>query len=348
MKKGRSLEEVLREIEEFSNTKEDYIINTQGVRFECDEGFALRLPDNNAYGITEIAHGQIAGALNIPNRYYDRMRTMAPDLLANNVNHWFQNNPQKRMIRTLKGDARAFLSDRYRRLDNEDLAEAMLPILGKFPNIRIESCEVTDSRFYIKAVTEQLSGEVSKGDIVYGGVVLSNSEVGQGALKIEPMIFRLVCKNGLIVPDYGMKKFHIGRVQGIEEMFARLSEETIEADDKAFWLKARDILNYTLTEEVFGKIVGNMREAKDDVIKIDPIDAVEKLSKKRGYSMEEQRSILTNLLSHEEPTRYGLSNAITRTAQEVASYDRATFLEYEGAEVLMMPKNDWKALAQIA
>jgi hypothetical protein len=33
------------------------------------------------------------------------------------------------MLRTLDGQVRAVLSDRYRRLDNFDLAESVLPIL---------------------------------------------------------------------------------------------------------------------------------------------------------------------------------------------------------------------------
>ena len=33
------------------------------------------------------------------------------------------------MVRTLDGKARAFLSDRYHRIDNEQIAEAVLPVL---------------------------------------------------------------------------------------------------------------------------------------------------------------------------------------------------------------------------
>ena len=37
------------------------------------------------------------------------------------------------MVRTLDGQVRAVLSDRYRRLDNYDLAENVLPILQQLP-----------------------------------------------------------------------------------------------------------------------------------------------------------------------------------------------------------------------
>ncbi|MBL0089244.1 MAG: hypothetical protein IPP44_22195 [Ideonella sp.] len=38
------------------------------------------------------------------------------------------------MVRTLDGQARAFLSDRYRRLDNYDLCEHVLPMLQRLPD----------------------------------------------------------------------------------------------------------------------------------------------------------------------------------------------------------------------
>src|SRR6185369_9125843 len=100
-------------------------------------------------------------------------------------------------VRTFDNQVRAFLSDSYRPLDNFDLAEAVLPKLAGL-GCRVESCEVTESRFYLKAVTERISGEVKKGDVVQAGLVVSNSEVGQGALRIEELDFRLVCLNGMI------------------------------------------------------------------------------------------------------------------------------------------------------
>jgi hypothetical protein len=361
MKKGRPLEEVLRELEAFSHAKEDFVVDTQGLRFHHDvftqesggmsrirREARLQFPDGGTFGVTDIAHVQIADSMGIPAKYYNRMRQEAPELLEENVNYWLQDTSMKRMVRTLNGNARAFLSDRYRRLDNEDLVEAMLPVLSRFPGMRIESCEATPSRFYLKAVAEQLQEEVAPGDVVYGGVVISNSEVGRGSLRIEPLIYRLVCSNGMIVPDYGLKKFHIGRAVETDELFARLTDEAVEADDRAFWLKARDVLNSTLTKEVFGKIVSTMSSAKDHLIKADPIDVVERLSKKKGFSMEEQKSVLTNLLRHEESTRFGLSNALTRASQEIDSYERATEFEYLGADILMMPQSEWKELAEVS
>ena len=50
------------------------------------------------------------------------------------------------MIRTLDGQVRAVLSDRYRRLGNFDLAENVLPILQRLDGARFESVELTTRR----------------------------------------------------------------------------------------------------------------------------------------------------------------------------------------------------------
>lgn len=72
------------------------------------------------------------------------MREERPDLLAYNANTWFKQENSQRMLRTLDGSARAYLSNRYRRIDNIDIAGVTLPILGGLPDIRFESCQITE------------------------------------------------------------------------------------------------------------------------------------------------------------------------------------------------------------
>ena len=104
------------------------------MEFKADEKGAvitLRIKGNNhTFGISELAHQQIASRLQIPYRYYQKMQEQQPALLQENVNTWLHDAPERRMIRTLDGSMRAFLSDRYRRLDNLELCAAVLPIIN--------------------------------------------------------------------------------------------------------------------------------------------------------------------------------------------------------------------------
>lgn len=172
MKSGVSLQQMLTEVKRQSESKEDYLIAPNRLRMESyGKEMFLHLSDDSGteliepMTITGIAHRQIGTHLRIPAAYYDRMREERPDLLAYNANTWFKQESSQRMLRTLDGSARAYLSNRYRRIDNIDIAGVTLPILGGLPDIRFESCQITESRMYIKAVNPRLQAEVSPGDI---------------------------------------------------------------------------------------------------------------------------------------------------------------------------------------
>ena len=152
--------------------------------------------------ILTTAHRQISTYLDIPLKYYERMRTEAPELLAYNVSRWFQRvEPAPRMLRTLDGHARAFLSARYRRIDNYDVAGIVTPVVGEMPEVQFESCELTEDFMYLKVVNPRLQDEVRPGDVVQAGVSISNSETGRGAVNVCPMLYRLVCTNGMTVTN---------------------------------------------------------------------------------------------------------------------------------------------------
>ena len=65
-----------------------------------------------------------------------------------------------------------------------------------------------------------MQAEVSPGDIVQAGVIISNSEVGLGSVSIQPLIYRLVCSNGMVVNEAAARRNHVGRVTDSEENFS--------------------------------------------------------------------------------------------------------------------------------
>ncbi len=98
-------------------------------------------------------------------------------------------------------------SDCYRRLDNLELCAAVLTVIQEMQGSQIESCEVTPTHLYLKVVNRRLKAEVRVGDVVQAGFVVFNSEVGLGSLRVEVLVFRLACKNGLICKDLAQKKY---------------------------------------------------------------------------------------------------------------------------------------------
>ncbi len=131
MKQGKTLNELAKELERQRLARKDFIADTAGLEVVTDSNGVTKVmmgftDISGEFVISDIAHQQIATRLQIPFRYYQKMRLEYPELLDKNINSWFARTNEKRMLRTLDNRLRAFLSDRYRRLDNLELAEAVL------------------------------------------------------------------------------------------------------------------------------------------------------------------------------------------------------------------------------
>jgi hypothetical protein len=359
MNQGRSLTDLARELERQRFTRRDYVAETTALTVVTREETDARSGDVEISGLngtplplTEYAHAQMSEYTEIPKVYYDRCRKADPALLATNLNHWLHNEPDKRMVRTLDGNVRAWLSPKYRPMDNYDLAETVIPELME-RSCQIESAELTERRFYIKAVLGSLEMEVrhskQPGDIVQAGVVISNSEIGSGALKIEPLVFRLVCRNGLIVPDAALRKYHVGRATQGDGVFEVLSDEATRADDKALWLRVRDVVRNSFDRDVFAAIVQKMSDAAEQRIEsADLAKVVEVTTRRLDLPERVQGSVLMALAAGSDLSRWGLVNALTSVANTEKDYEVATELERAGGKVLELAPRDWRVIAEAA
>ncbi len=370
MKSGKSIVAIATELERQMETRKDYVAK-QGaltaVPIQGEAGgfkpkdIALTGVNGKPLELTTYAHSQFAAALEIPQKYYDKMRVAQPELLANNINTWLKADPERRrMIRTLDGKVRANLSDRYRPLDHFDLAHASLPALQE-AGAQIVSAEVTDLRFYIKAIFPTLSTELPEGfkygdgqhkfldkDLVIATVTISNSEVGAGSLKVEAGFYKTRCTNLAIFADAGMKKYHVGRsaVAELDSAVELFTDETRKADDKAFWMKVRDIVKASCNREIFLSQVEKMRAATTDrIVSTDLPQVIEITRKKFGLPELLQGELLTHLIQGQDLTRWGLLNAVTRAAEDQPNYDFATELERAGGKILELAPTEWKAIA---
>lgn len=348
MKLGISLTELAQKIEENEAQKKDLVSDTRELRLASD-GDTLAINGHAEVKLNEIAHRQVADRLGIPAKYYDRMKAEQPQLLADNVNTWFQKKPERRLIRALGTTGRAFLSDRYQRIDDGPVMRTALPVFAEHPGLKIVSCEITERKLYLKAVYPKVQGEIKVGDVVQTGVCLTNSEVGLGAYSVVPLIERLICKNGMIVNDHRLRVQHVGRrIEGDDNVNELFADDTKEQDDKTLALKVRDLIKHFLSEEFLAGQIVKFRGAAENMIEGHPVKAVEVLSKRLGFNEEESGGILRYLTTGGDLSQWGLANAVTRLSQDISSYDRATDLEVAGGKIIDLPANDWKSIAKAA
>ena len=340
MKQGmKSIENLYRELMCQREARKDLVADTRSLSVSTEHGISTLsiFTDKDIYNfkVTDIAHRQIADRLGIPFKYYERMMNEYPQLLDENINSWLKFKAEKRMLRTLDGKLRAFLSNRYRRLDNLELLDHILPVIMQMKNCSIISCDITETHLYLKVINKSMKAEIVPGDIVQAGFVVSNSEIGLGALKVEPLVYRLVCKNGMISRDYAHKKYHTGKnVEDTDNAYELYSDETLQADDKAYFMKVQDIVSAAVDETKFLLTVDKMCQAKNIKTGDNPVETVEILGDKYLLNKNERASVLRHFIMDRDFSQFGLVNAVTRTSQDVDDYNRATELERIGGTIL--------------
>lgn len=378
MHKGKSLQEIAVELDRQRTSRKDFIAPQGKVEVKVVEGevvndkpvshVVLAGLNGEPKQINRYAHKQMADLLKIPVSYYERMLAEQPKLLADNLNTWLHADPSnKRMIRTLDNRVRAVLSPKYRPLDNFDLASAVLPKLAEM-RAEVVSTELTETRLYIKAIIPSLSDELpgnmqwgvghnavaATGGRTYGrdgrlvsAIVISNSDVGAGTLRVEPSVFTTWCTNLAIMMQAAMKKYHVGRAFAAEEDFSIYRDETRAADDKAFWLKVQDVVAQAFSEDAFKAAVRQIREAAStEIVSKDlptvVVEAVEQLALPPASS----DSILSALARGGDLTKWGLSSAITQVAGDTKDYELATAMERAGGEILVLDGPKWERISK--
>jgi hypothetical protein len=350
MKTGRTLQELAAQLDRNTAAKSDYVADTREITMSPDTA-ELQLAEVVSTP-TEHCHGQIATFTGIGKRYYEQMRDDSPALLAGNVNHWFHKEPSdkpvRRMIRTMDDTARAFLSDHYLRIDNEQIAEVALTVFRDVPEINVVSCDVTDKKLYIKAVFPRTEREVKVGDPVQSGVVISNSEIGLGRQRVDPFWMRLWCLNGCasMVKGSGFSRIHRG--SKIDNDGIVYQQDTVEAATKAILLQTRDAVTQFADPKYFERFVQRLTDASQTKAIERPVKAVEVLAKTVGFSQTEGESILEKLIRNGDYSQYGMLNAVTNLANDIDSYDRATELEFLGGQILDLNPKQWETIALAA
>lgn len=167
--------------------------------------------------VNDGAHRQIADRLKIDWRYYERLLKGAPELLAQNVNWWFEREPERRLVRMFNpitaGDerrfaryaeadlhgpefpvvrtaARAFLSASYRPVDHGSLLNVVLPEVRARGAI-LREWNLTDTRFHARFLTvDRDAAEVvralrERDPVKYGGGHVMIHEVLRQGLELR-------------------------------------------------------------------------------------------------------------------------------------------------------------------
>jgi hypothetical protein len=358
MQTGMTLQQLAAQVDTMRQSRRDFRAHDAAIQMTTRFGHApvqLDVRGAGSFGINPIAHEQLAEKLGIPKRYYDRMLEEAPGLLAGNVNEWLRKGDDTRLVRTLDGNVRAVLSKAYRPFDYDAALEAVLPVLAE-AGVTVESCQITERRLYLAVTDPKLQAAIRPGhhvflknvgdDLVVPGVVISDSEVGFGRLKVEGFIKRLECYNGLITTNcFGRN--HVGRAKAVAggEVEIAIGDDTKEAEDKALSLRLRDTVKEFLSEANLAKETARLRTAAENRLTGDPVKVIEAVAVEVGLTEPERGAALRHLIEGGDLSGWGVANAVTRLAHDAESYERNIELQRQGNLVVELAQGQWSALA---
>lgn len=352
MRTGQTFQSLASQLEDLRDNSKDFLVPVSKLEMDGDANLTFSNGSVKHYELNNWSHRQLATYVDIPQNYYERLRAQNKRLLSENVNHGLLRSPQteQRMLRTHKGNIRAFVSSRYRRLDSFDLFEAVAPVMIQ-NGLTVQSCELTDQRMYLQTTTPRIQGEIKKGDVVQYGLTISSSDVGAGSVRVEPLLYRLVCLNGMI-SSTAIRKFHVGKNQTDDGNYELLTDSTKDLTDAAFWAQVRDVVAASMRQEVFQKEIARLQlAAEQKITNFDLPEVVELASRHVGVT---NKSVKDNMLAYLANgadgaglTKWGLANAFTFAAnQDSVSYDDAVELERIGSKIIDLTKNQWSEIAE--
>lgn len=326
MTKNKNLQSILDGLHTELETKQDLMIDPREL-WMSDEG-KLITPANPGIDLnhhtTDWALGQLASKIDagLPIRY---LRKCPPELQAENVNHWLgemQKDNRERapwMFRTQGKMVRGILSERYSPFDDHEILDVLNQMLGK-GNVDTAWWHRDDGGFHLRMTFEDLTTTVGKlhdgtPDVHKVGIHVENSEVGKKSLKITPVVYRLICSNGMMgwATDGDIfKQRHLYLKP--HEMYGRVTEAVGQA------LRVGD------------GAIEKLREAKETHIK-DPLDVIKQLSEKNKYSKEFTEKVQGRFMQESGDNAFYVVQAFTRASQD-GSPDFQTGIETDSTKML--------------
>lgn len=352
MKQTMPLATFAAEIERQKNAKRDYIAPANFLK--VDQTGALIVPIKGSevpFTMRDTFNSQLAREIKFPAAFYNESRVSYPEQWANLVNAMLADDPRHRMVRTLDGDARAYLSNSYARIDNWQIAEMVLRLAQQYnKDWQVVGSHVTDNGMYIKALTHWQT-DIVPGKPVRMGWIIENDEIGRASASVRTLMEMRWCTNGAI-KELANRVRHAGRpylpavINGSFEM----SNETRAISDSLLMSQMRDMIHATISEKNFTEMVDNFRNSRQDTIPTatNVSKVVEVTAKEFGIRDTEQTSILRYLSEGGELNRFGMIDAVTLAAQHVESYDYSIYLEEVGGKMINMPTKQWDKIITLA
>lgn len=294
--------DVMLELEEEEERKQDIIIPMQDLRME-DDGSLF----SNEYGRMEVgdeAFKHLAKEFKLNHSHLQLLRDEElMDNVADQFNHFFKNTgiSNRKKFRMVDDRVRGIINPNFTSYDDLDLLSTLGDLRETIPELQLEEYYRDDKRSHARFIledTERIVGfdseEDGNPDSVQVGFDVQNSEIGYGQLQIAPMLYRLVCSNGL------------RRASSNGDKISRRTRSFAKVDlDK----NIRDSIEHSINDST--NTIASIQRSKDIRIE-DPYAEIEDIGKKERITKKEVEGIQDAFDIEPQDNLYGVVNSFTR------------------------------------
>lgn len=301
--------------------------------------------DARPFEFSDWSYRQLAGRLGIPWPYAKMIRNI-PDLMDTNFNWWLSHSDRTFLIRTTGEEVRAFLTPRYKIINNVDVAKAAVAAMSsKLIPCALEHAYVTSSHmemvFLDKHDTICLPGAVD--DKFFTGIALRNSEVGAAALRVDPYFYRQICSNGMFSEaadeNEGIKRIHLG----VKDDSSIYWTDRRSASAEKIVSEIENVVNRAVTSSKSVDVLNTLASLKSKKVTPDETGAIlSSLENELSMNEAEVREMSRILSTKEEEMSYfGILQAVTRMAHmyDTKNVVRRTYLEAVVGEFVSAPNS---------
>lgn len=331
-------------------------------QLHVDRGGEAEITPDGVTSTTGVFHTSrvfdegMAAKLDIPLRYLRRMRdTHRLSLLDNNVNTWLDERATDRfLLRAYRGSAgrpgtaRALLSDSYEIIDNYDVLLTVLDRVRRAGvEVSVSSCDISDRRMYVMIDSPEIAIQApallrdyrspftgnrgADNPLVSAGLLLTNSETGNGRWSIGPRLRIKVCDNGLVIDKDFLSRIHLGA--RLADGQIRWSAQTQRAALELVAHKTRDAVTQFLSPGYLSRTVADLQHRAGVPIADVPA-TLDHVTSTCHFPKDLQDTILGHFIRGGDLTAGGVLQAVTSTAQTLNDPDDAHDMERAGVRAM--------------
>jgi hypothetical protein len=305
-----------------------------------DKGVCLVLQGRDGQtvrtNVGRYALGQLAEQCKMRMDYVDHLvgaGDWGRDLLARNLQDGIVlgHDGQRYLVRAVEGQARGFLSNKFRRLDARPILDDLVGEAQRAGAIVVDGV-MSEVRCEMKFIVPRIL-EPAPGEFMVFGFAWGTSNYGAGANWMRAFANRLACFNGVTM-EQNLRQVHIGRA--LSESDFEFSDRTMQLDTETARSATRDVARLLLSDAKIAATADVISRASANGI--DPTATLASLKKK--VSKKDSEAITTAFNSPdvvELPpgnTMWRFSNAISLVARDSADAENKLDLERLAGDVL--------------